>query len=160
MECQKAGIIVCCHVKQYMVGLADRLNKAIEDGALALNGLEVIHAIDSLTLEDEIRCADALWIRKNIDTVAMLNSTSSSIEQQWIVLFGFTDGCKDICLILYLQKLLPLSDKFQLASEIYTSKYMEPCQFQGNIITVLLKFFHEFLNMLIHYYVILNSTCH
>ena len=55
-----------------------------------MNGLQVIHPINTLTFKDEISCTDSLWIRKNKNAVAMENSPLSSIKQVGIIVIGLT----------------------------------------------------------------------
>ena len=145
LESQQAGVVVGGHVEQNVVGLTNRLDKTIEDGTFALNGLQVVHTIDALPLKDEIGSTNALGIGKDEDTESMLNGPTGCTEQRGIVFVGLADGGEDVGLVPHQMELIPPCNESQLAGKVYATKHMKPGQFQGDVATILFVFFHLFL---------------
>ena len=73
--------IVCGHIQQDVGCLPYRFVQSIHNWRLAMNGLQVVHLINSFVLKDEVCCPNPLRIRKDVHFISMSNSFAGSINQ-------------------------------------------------------------------------------
>ena len=84
--CQLSRFIVRSHVQQHMIGLANGFYKPVGNRTFPRNGLQVKHLVDALPLENEVSCANTLWVGQKEHPVTVLHRLVCGIQQRFIVL--------------------------------------------------------------------------